>query len=120
MSPITVTLPWPDRMLSPNAREHWSVVSKKKRKARQFAWAMALDAKAATLVHASLSVSIVFHPPDRRARDLDNMLASMKSALDGIADACGVDDSRWAFAATAFAAPVSGGKVVVTLTPVTA
>ena len=43
----------------------------------------------------SLHVSITFHPPSNRRQDLDNMLASIKSGLDGVADAIGVDDSNW-------------------------
>lgn len=43
----------------------------------------------------SVHVCITFIPPDRRPRDLDNMLASIKSGLDGIADVIGVDDSKW-------------------------
>jgi crossover junction endodeoxyribonuclease RusA len=43
----------------------------------------------------SLAVTLRFVPPDRRARDIDNLVASMKSGLDGLADALGVDDYRW-------------------------
>ena len=45
--------------------------------------------------HGPLDLDITFHPPDNRRRDLDNMLASIKSGLDGISDALGVDDSTW-------------------------
>jgi crossover junction endodeoxyribonuclease RusA len=40
-------------------------------------------------------VTAVFFPPDKRHRDIDGLLSSMKAAFDGIADAIGVDDSRW-------------------------
>jgi crossover junction endodeoxyribonuclease RusA len=36
-------------------------------------------------------------PPDRRARDLDNMLASIKSGLDGLADALEANDRRFRY-----------------------
>jgi crossover junction endodeoxyribonuclease RusA len=42
-----------------------------------------------------LWVNLTFVPPDKRRRDADNMLAAMKSGLDGLADALGVDDSQW-------------------------
>lgn len=42
-----------------------------------------------------LHVTVEFVPPDRRHRDRDNMLASIKSGLDGLADALGVNDSRF-------------------------
>ena len=42
-----------------------------------------------------LHVSLVFVPPARRAYDLDNLLARMKSGLDGLVDVLGVDDRHW-------------------------
>ena len=44
----------------------------------------------------TLMLSITFYPPDRRKRDLDNMLASIKAGLDGLSDAIGIDDSDFA------------------------
>ena len=38
---------------------------------------------------------ITFCPPTKARRDIDNMLASIKAALDGVAEAWGVDDSRF-------------------------
>jgi hypothetical protein len=45
--------------------------------------------------HARLRVSIIARPKDNRARDEDNLQASLKAALDGVAAALGVDDSRF-------------------------
>ena len=42
-----------------------------------------------------LHLTLVFVPPNRRAHDLDNCLARMKSGLDGLADVLGVDDKHW-------------------------
>jgi crossover junction endodeoxyribonuclease RusA len=39
-------------------------------------------------------------PPDRRHRDLDNLLASIKAGLDGLADVWKVDDSKWSLQIT--------------------
>ena len=36
-----------------------------------------------------------FCPPDKRRRDGHNLASSMKGAIDGIADALGIDDSRF-------------------------
>lgn len=90
-------LPWPDRRLSPNARGHWAVTAKVKSAYRARCAAVALKAGARALVAGkeALAVHLVFLPPDRRARDWDNLLASMKSGLDGLADAMGVDDRHW-------------------------
>lgn len=57
-----------------------------------------------------------FHPPDKRRRDLDNMLASIKAGVDGIADALGVDDQRFGFWLSR-EAPIKGGKIVVSAMP---
>jgi crossover junction endodeoxyribonuclease RusA len=38
---------------------------------------------------------ITFFPPDRRRRDDDNIIGSLKNGRDGVADALGIDDSRF-------------------------
>lgn len=59
---------------------------------------------------SAMRVSITFCPPDRRRRDLDNMLAACKPLLDGIADATGVDDHLWSLTIRR-GDPVNGGEV---------
>jgi Holliday junction resolvase RusA-like endonuclease len=59
-----------------------------------------------------LPLRVTFYPPDRRRRDDDNMIASFKSARDGLADALGVDDRCFA-PHYVFADPVDGGQIVV-------
>lgn len=94
---MRVDLPWPDRDLHPNARAHWSVRAKAARQAREFAaWAAKAAGVRGWVRDGEISVCVAFYPPDRRKRDLDGCLASIKSHLDGIADALGVDDSRFA------------------------
>lgn len=97
---LTITLPWPPRELSPNARHaHWSQLSRAKARYRA---ACALSAKrqgAARIDPGLMLVSLEFAPPDRRARDLDNLIASMKSGLDGLADVLEVDDRLWQLSA---------------------
>jgi crossover junction endodeoxyribonuclease RusA len=63
--------------------------------------------------HLQLTIS----PPDKRHRDTDNVIASLKSALDGIADATGIDDSRWQWQAPVVTTPCKSGRIVVTLAP---
>lgn len=58
-----------------------------------------------------LAVCLVFVPPDRRHRDLDNCIASIKAGLDGLADVLGVDDSRWTLRAAIASEPVALGAV---------
>ena len=93
---MKITLPWPARQLSPNARLHWAKRNMHRKSARDYA---ALTAKIALcgkkLQFTSAFVAIEFSPPDRRRRDIDNMLSSLKPALDGVAEAIGIDDSKW-------------------------
>ena len=60
---------------------------------------------------SALNVSLRFVSPDRRARDADNMVASVKAGLDGLADVLGVDDSRWSLFILHDGAVVKGGAV---------
>lgn len=106
----TVKLPWPHKHLSPNARVHWSKKAKEARRARHDAAACALEAGIRHIEAGRLLVKLIFCPPDRRHRDLDNMLASAKSLMDGIADVTGVDDSRWAISLYRDD-PVKGGAI---------
>ena len=93
---LTVMLPWPPKELSPNARQHWAVLAKAK-KAYRAACAWTAKEQGAGCIEADkLHLSLVFYPPSRRAYDLDNALARMKSGLDGLADVLGVDDRHWA------------------------
>ena len=111
---ITFFLPWPDRRLSPNAREHWAKKAKATKKARQTAWGAALEAKASRISADRLSVSVTFCAPNKRKRDLDNCISSLKPSFDGIADAVGIDDSNWQLAFR-WGDPVPGGAVKVEL-----
>jgi crossover junction endodeoxyribonuclease RusA len=60
-------------------------------------------------------IALAFVLPDRRSRDLDNLLARMKSGLDGLADAMGVDDRHWRLAIEIAPEVVKGGAVLVTV-----
>lgn len=97
----SVTLPWPAKELSPNARVHWGAKSRAKAAARDYAGKATLaDIPPATrqaIAHGDdpIPMKVVFYPPDKRRRDDDNMVGSFKSLRDGIADALGVDDRRF-------------------------
>lgn len=58
---------------------------------------------------------ITFCPPDKRRRDLDNMLASFKQGIDAIAETMGVDDYGFGFTIIR-GQPVKGGIVRITIT----
>lgn len=111
-----VTLAWPDKGLSPNARLHWGRKSRLVKLARTAAWGATLEVTGAgpSRLGKTVHLDMVFCPPDKRRRDRDNLIASMKAATDGIADALRVDDSR--FVSTySIGEPVKGGAVFVTI-----
>lgn len=96
---LKISLPWPSPDLSPNARLHWSRVAAAKAKQRQHARITTVHQMVAQGLDfsgkKSATLTLIFCPPDARKRDMDNVLASLKAALDGIADATAVDDSGW-------------------------
>lgn len=106
-----LTLPWPPKDLSPNARAHWR---KKAKAAKSYRTTCRIMTKQARIVAPEGKVHLVltFCPPDRRRRDDDNCLASMKSGRDGIADALGIDDSRFE-TTIRMGEPRPGGAVLV-------
>jgi crossover junction endodeoxyribonuclease RusA len=112
---LTVTLPWPDRRLSPNARCHWAAKARVAQAAHLEAWALARERRNGPLpAEGPIRVALVFHPPTRARRDLDNFQAACKWALDGIAQALDVDDSRFR-PVSDWGEPIRGGQVVVTI-----
>jgi crossover junction endodeoxyribonuclease RusA len=113
---MELTYPWPDKALSPNARLHWSKVSKHKKAQRKAAYVLTLATGIRSIAwEGDIHLWIDFYPPDRRARDQDNMLASCKGLLDGLADALGVDDKR--FRLHPFVKSEIGGMVKIRLSP---
>jgi crossover junction endodeoxyribonuclease RusA len=118
MMQIAVSLPWPKRGLSPNARLHWAAKAKLTSRAKGDAFMLARAARPKDWPDAidRAHVAIAVCPPDRRHRDLDNILASLKAALDGIASAARCDDSRWSLSID-MREPVKGGAVQITIAP---
>jgi crossover junction endodeoxyribonuclease RusA len=115
---LTLTLPWPPSGLSPNARHgHWAQLAHLKRRFRTACSYTARTQGAARLDTDRLAVHLRFFPPDRRRRDLDNCIASMKAGLDGLADVLGVDDSRWRLSAEIPVDGAIGGFVKVEVSP---
>lgn len=97
MAAHVVDLPWPPRVLHPNARVHWTKRAKAAKRAREDAAWLAVQAGLQPMDAKGINATMIFIPPDNRARDVDGMLSACKSSIDGIADLLGVDDSRWNF-----------------------
>lgn len=95
---IKITLPWPNSRLLPNRKNglHWATTHKIKQEAIKTAFYATKESMSGNNKHidsTQKSLKIVFYGPDRRKRDLDNLLAAMKPSIDGMAKALGVDDS---------------------------
>jgi crossover junction endodeoxyribonuclease RusA len=108
------TLPWPPAELSPNSRQHHMALARHKKAYREACAVTAKSQGAQKLTADTLHLTLTFHAPTKRAYDLDNALARMKSGLDGLADVLGVDDSRWSL--TIRKADTVGGFVRVEVT----
>jgi len=93
---MTFTFPWPTKMLHPNTPGHWAAKAKAK-KAYRTACRRIVEQTEGSMPPMgpddALRVTLTFYPPNKRDRDWDNLLASMKSGLDGLADGLGVNDS---------------------------
>jgi crossover junction endodeoxyribonuclease RusA len=111
-SPDKLALPWPPRALSPNSRNHWAVVSGAKKRYRLACFMLARQTEWVFPEEGPIHLDIEFVPPNKRAHDLDNCLAAIKAGLDGVADAWGVNDKR--FALTIHKADRVGGMVKIT------
>lgn len=113
--PLTLTLPWP-----PSVNTYWRRVNNRtilSAKAREYRANVTADAVAARRFGtARLAISIVASPPDRRARDLDNL---SKGILDALAHA-GVfaDDSQVDDLRITRGSIVKAGRVTVTITEI--
>lgn len=114
-----MTLPWPPSVNSywrhpsrgPLAGRH--LISEEGRQYRNVILSLARVNQHDRSFAGSLGIEIKAHPPDRRKRDLDNIL---KALLDSITHAgVIVDDSCLDAIAIARMPPVKGGRVDVTI-----
>lgn len=107
-------LSWPARPLWQNSRPHWRKERDAKAAQRKEAWALALHHSVKRMPNAVLEFE--FYPPTAAKRDAQNMPATVKAAIDGIADAMGCDDAgfRCRFPDT-LSEPVKGGCVLITI-----
>ena len=98
MSAITIRLDWPPRELSPNFRaKHWSIPARAKREYRKACWADARKAKDFSTTYpltGPLEAHVTFLTNTEQRMDLDNLIASLKAGLDGVADAGVIDNDK--------------------------
>lgn len=111
---------WPVSVLNPNNRAHWRKKSDAKAEQRKESKILALatippTARQSLAENGRLKLSLQFIQPDRKARDLDNLIASCKALIDGVADATGVDDSKFRMEFDMESEPQKFGGVRVTV-----
>ena len=116
---LILRMPWPDPVLWPNraAGKHWTAKHKAKCAARDAGFYAAKQAKTTQvtpeLPDGDIPLSLVFCASSARRFDLDGALSACKPALDGIAQALGVDDSRFCPVVLNRGNLVKGGAVIV-------
>lgn len=114
---IRIELPWVAATLNPNRRNgtHWSWANAAKTKRTADARLIALQAMRSigyVPPQGVLPLIVTFCPPDKRRRDMDNLFASLKADLDGVAQALGVDDSLFEPVTLKRGAPQKPGRVI--------
>jgi crossover junction endodeoxyribonuclease RusA len=107
-----IILPWPPTEVSPNSRAHWSIKARKNKQLKNDCWALTKQAGIKIDHDGQIPMHITFRPPSRIRHDMDNAIARIKYALDGVALALGVDDARFVLTPE-MGEPVKGGAVVV-------
>ena len=94
-----ISLPWPDKALSPNSRTHWATKARAVKVARKYGHCVTLAAglNSSTFkgYDGKLHLWIDYYAKTRNYPDADNCLSASKAYLDGIADALGINDRRF-------------------------
>lgn len=108
-----IVLPFPPSSLSGHAKGSWRAKAAETKKHRAWAHSATLAAKVPPPPAGDIPIHIRFVPPDRRG-DRTNFANRLKPALDGIAQALGVNDARF-LPTYAFADPEKPGRVEITI-----
>ena len=90
-----IVMPWFEKVLNPNTATHWAAKSMARKRQRNAAYLITKQKRIKVSKDGLVYLDIQFNEPDARKRDIDNMLASCKSMLDGIADALEVNDHNF-------------------------
>lgn len=109
----TFEFPWPPRALSPNCAMKWQAKAGPRREYKEI-W-RSQSFMLGVRPEGNVKLNIVFHPPNNLKRDLDNMLASIKLGLDGLAQGLNINDFTFRPITIDVGETVKGGNVVVTV-----
>ncbi len=111
----------PGRPPTPNARRHWRTTHRDNSLWKEVALVRAATGHAPHPVITRATLAIEFIVPDKRHRDLDNLIASTKPLTDGIVAAgCLADDSSDVLVSVTYSVRYEKGEsaTVYRITPV--
>lgn len=115
-----IVLPFPPASLSGHDKRTDFARAKLVKEWRQLAWAITLQSNPPKFGKGSpytkegdIPIKIVFTPPSKRG-DRMNFLNRLKPAIDGIADALGVNDARFV-PSIEFREPETPGRVEISI-----
>lgn len=119
---MIITFPWPPSALRPNASSPGNWWNKSKA-AKAYKGDCITVCRAAKIKQFKIdplrpphvTLSFMFCPPDKRKRDLDGMLSSVKQLIDAISEEIGIDDA-WFELKLRRGLPIKHGQVQVQLT----
>jgi crossover junction endodeoxyribonuclease RusA len=84
MESWNIELPFPPLNLNEQRRQHWATKRKEIANVREVTgW---LVRKARIPQHGRVEVWVTYFPPDRRRRDADNIVATLKPVCDALVD----------------------------------
>ena len=114
---VRVELPWPPSKLSRNGSQgDWRGKAAAAKQYRRDCVIALKTARGKVVAQDGQPIMLVlkYHAPDKRRRDLDNLLAMTKQGIDAISEGLGIDDSRFEFTLKR-GEPCKPSKVVVTI-----
>lgn len=109
------TLPWPPSILSGHNTGYWFGKVDGVRKFRRWAKLATLEVKPDVPASGDIRIAVRFVPPNRRG-DRTNFANRCKPVFDGIADALGVNDSRFV-PIYSYADPEKPGRLEIEVLP---
>jgi Holliday junction resolvase RusA-like endonuclease len=93
-----IRLPFPPSELMPNNKngKHWAATHSVKKKYKEDCFYLTKHSGSEFIVDDEpIRVTLMYMMPDKRHRDVDNLLAASKAGLDGVAEALGVNDNQF-------------------------
>jgi crossover junction endodeoxyribonuclease RusA len=115
---LCIELGWPAPELSPNARVHAMVLARFKKAAKiEAGWATKIANPVRWAPQSeTVAIHLIAHPkPTGPHPDSDNLIASCKAHLDGIAGALGINDRMFQAPTVEWSDRCERGKLIVVL-----